>query len=403
MMNSMRFHLLPLLLTTLTSPAQWSPLGTGTLSNRSLCVVAGDIYLASYPNGVLKSEGGAAPFTAVNSGLTAVGGQYPVQSVGADANYLYAGTETGIFRSSIGSDTWSSVNGSLTANANVYANKFFAIGGNIMAVFAGSIAQGGGIYRSANGGSSWLIGHSGMGSNTTVYHLTPIDGTIWASTSTGLWTSTDNAQSWTPHPVVNYATFSLARSGSSLVIVSSFGIRYSTNNGTSWQDATGDPASPSKGELAALDGQLYALVGGQNGCLRSVNNGVTWSTYVDGMGQVDASAQEELHVTPTRLYCTALFDVYTLDGIGSGVQPILPRADARAWPSLFDDGFHVMSPVDAMLRLVDGTGRTVRMERIPAARATWIPRLGLAAGSYRCMLQDLAGRNIRGTDLVIAR
>ena len=76
----------------------------------------------------------------------------------------------------------------------MYANKFFAIGSEIMAVFDGSIGQGGGIWRSGNFGNTWLIGNSGMGSNVVVHHLTQVGGTLWASTSTGLYTSTDNAK-----------------------------------------------------------------------------------------------------------------------------------------------------------------------------------------------------------------
>ena len=376
----MRPLLFPLFLTTLHAAGQWTPMATGTLSNRSLCVVNGDVYLASYPNGVFKSADGTGPFTAVNSGLQAVGGQYPVQSVGADATYVYAGTEVGVFRSPIGADSWSNVNGTLTANANVHANKFFAFGGAIMAVFNGSIAQGGGIHRSVNGGTTWLIGHSGMGSNVTVHHLTEVDGTLWASTSTGLWTSLDNAQSWTPHPVVNYATYALARQNNSLVIVSSFGIRYSTNNGASWQDATGDPAAPTKGELVAFDGALYAIVGGQNGCLRSTNNGATWTAFVDGMSLVDASAQEEFHATPEQLYCSALFDVYTIAGTGVGIVAGSSRSAFDVWPALAENELFARTDAPGSLLIHNAAGQLLRSTKLAAGLITRIPCDDLTPG-----------------------
>ena len=39
------------------------------------------------------------------------------------------------------------------------------------AVFNGDIASGGGIWRTNNSGTTWVIGHSGMGSNARFYNL----------------------------------------------------------------------------------------------------------------------------------------------------------------------------------------------------------------------------------------
>ncbi len=364
--------------------AQWTPLTSGMLSNRSMCRQNGDLYVVSYPNGVKKSESGTGPFTAVNTGLPMSGGNWFVQSIGEDGAYLYAGTESGIYRSASGADTWSSINGTLTASSSVYANKFYAIGGSIMAVFAGSISQGGGIYRSSNFGNTWLIGHSGMGSNVEVYTLTQVGATLFASTSTGIWTSTDNAQSWTAHPVVNYTTYSLASINNTLVIVSSFGIRYSINGGSSWSDASGDPVSPAKGELVAFDGKLYALVGTTTGCIRSTDNGASWSAFITGFSPVDAQSQEEFYATSQTLYCTALFDVYSLPSTGTAVPETAERSLPRIYPTVSSSGFTLSSPSDAgHLRLFDGLGRQVLDHVLTQPGELFVPRGSLTTGLYQ--------------------
>lgn len=125
--------------------AQWTPLATGMTSNRSLCELNGDLYCASYTTGVKKSLNGVGPFTVVNNGLPNTGGIYYVQSVGTDGTYVFAGTESGIYRSGDGGANWTNSNGTLAASPSVYANKFFSFGGTLLAVFAGSVGQGGGI------------------------------------------------------------------------------------------------------------------------------------------------------------------------------------------------------------------------------------------------------------------
>jgi len=382
------------LLVTTQLCAQWTPLVTGMLSNRSLCEDGGDLYCATYPNGVKKSVGGTGPFTAVNNGLPMSGGNYFVQSVGTDGTYLYAGSESGIYRSADGGANWSNINGSLTASTAVYANKFFAFDGNIMAVFAGSIAQGGGIWRSGNSGDTWLIGYSGMGSNVVVNHLTQVGNTLWASTSVGLYTSTDDAQNWTAHPTVNYAVYGLASFDNTLVIASNFGMRYSTNGGTSWLDGTGDPVAPTNGELVAFDGMFFALLTAPTGCLRSTDGGVTWAAYNDGFSVVDAQAQEEFLVAGNTLYCSALFDIYSVASSGNGIGAYVPSARPTLFPTAFTQEFTLLgNTMNGDLILIDGNGRTARRVPVSAEASYTVDRGELAAGAYRAIIHDrLSGK-----------
>ncbi len=383
--------LIPLFTTLLLSGslvAQWTPLGAGMFSNRSLCQHQGDLYCATYPNGVKKSIGGTGPFTAVNTGLPMLGANYFVQSVGSDGAYLYAGTESGIYRSGDGGANWNNINGTLAASTAVYANKFFNFGTTLVAVFAGTVGEGGGMYRSGNFGNTWLIGHSGMGSNVTVYHVTEVGNILWASTSVGLYTSVDNAQSWTANPTVNYATFSLASVNNTLVIACTYGMRYSSNGGTLWVDASGDPSAPIDGEVVAFDGAVLTLLPSPSGCLRSTDNGATWSDYNTGFSEVDAAAQEEFLVAGNTLYCSALFDLYSVESSGNGLaEPDTPSAEIR--PTIFTEGFTLRNnSANGTVLLIDASGRTVRTVNVRAGQDHWFDRADLPAGTYTALMHD---------------
>ena len=383
--------------------AQWAPLTTGMFSNRSLCELQGDLYCATYPNGVKKSVGGTGPFTAVNTGLPLVSGNCFAQSVGTDGTTLYTGTESGIYRSNDGGASWTIANGTLAASPTVFANKFFSFSGEIMAVFTGSIAQGGGIWRSGNSGDTWLIGNSGMGSNVVVNHITRVGNTLWASTSVGLYSSTDNAQNWTAFPTVNYAVYSLTSLNNTLVIACTYGMRYSTTNGASWQDATGDPSAPIDGELVAFDGYLFTLFPSPEGCLRSADNGATWTDYNSGLSEVDAAAQAEFLVVGNTLYCAALFDVYSIAATGNGISGTgVPSA--TLFPTVFQEGFNIRNnAVDGDLLLIDAAGRTVRTLRVPVGRDRWIDRADLPSGAYHAVIRDRLSGTRTNVGTLIAR
>jgi hypothetical protein len=383
--------------------AQWTPLGSGMFSNRSLCQHQGDLYCATYPNGVKKSANGTGPFTAVNNGLPLLGANYFVQSVGSDGAYIYAGTESGIYRSGDGGDTWNNINGTLTASPSVYANKFFNFGTTLLAVFTGTIGEGGGIYRSGNFGNTWLLGHSGMGSNVTVYHVTQVGATLWASTSVGLYTSTDNAQNWMAHPTANFATYSLASLNNTLVIACTYGMRYSNDGGNNWSDGTGDPSAPIDGEVAAFDGAFLALLPAPSGCLRSTDNGATWVDFNMGFSDVDAAAQEEFLVAGNTIFCTALFDIYSMESTGIGLgETTAPTT--LVFPTVFEHGFTLRDPAtNGTFHLIDANGRTISTSRVVAGQDFRFDRGGLPPGSYTAVLHDpLSGtRTALGT--LIAR
>lgn len=377
--------------------AQWTALTAGIQSVRSLTADAGALYAATYPSGVKKSTDGGDNWNPVNTGLPQSGANYFVESVGRNGSYLFAGTQSGIYRSNDAGASWAMANGTLTASNTVFANKFFVFGGITMAVFNGDILSGGGIWRTSNNGTAWTIGHSGMGSNAKVYDLVEQGGVLYAATSVGLYTSSDNGLSWQLSAAMNYSCYALASISNTLVAVTTFGYQYSTNNGGSWNNATGGPANPSAGELKAFDGKVYANTVGSTGCLVSINNGATWAAANGGLSAIDQTALTEFLVSGSILYVGALFEVYSITGLGVGMAHQQGATATTITPTLFADGFNVegLEGSSGMLELVDVHGRTVRMQAVNSATVR-VTREMLPAGAYSVMLQNSNGRTFLG-------
>jgi hypothetical protein len=202
---------------------------------------------------------------------------------------------------------------------------------------------------------------------------------------------------------VNYAVYSLASLNNTLVMACSYGMRYSTTGGATWLDATGDPTAPSFGEVVAFDGMFLTVLNSPTGCLRSTDNGLTWSDYNTGFSVVDAQAQEEFLVVGNTLYCTALFDIYALVATGNGINE--PAASTTSvFPTVFEDGFTLRNTgTGGTLLLIGADGRLIRSVRAGAGSDLHVDRNGLAAGPYHVLFQkDGEGsRSVVGT--VIAR
>ncbi len=368
---------------------QWTALASGQQQTRSMTSQGGALYAVTFPSGVKKSTNGGSSWTAVNSGLPQTNGNYFVQSIGRMGGSLFAGTESGIYRSDNGGNSWSSVNGSLTANTQVFANKFFQVGNDLFAVFGGSVAQGGGIWKTDNMGSTWNIGHSGMGSNTIVNHLSQVGSTLYAATNTGIYTSTNNGLNWSPMGSVNYTVYGVAGTGGNLVMVSTFGMRYSNNGGASWSNSTGTPTSLSDGEIIAYDGKIYAIAPDQTGIFRSTNNGSSFSAYNGGIPLVDLISLEEFFADGSTLYAGSFTDIYSTPGSTTGMADADGAAATVLHPTVFDDAFTAVLPAGhegGILVLLDATGRMVLQVNGLAAGPNRIDRGTLPAGAYHCVL-----------------
>lgn len=387
----------------LLSVGQWQPYNantSGVQAVRSITTHAGDIYLASFPLGVFKSTNDGASWTTVNTGLPNTSGIIFIESVGSNATHLFAGTQSGVYRSANGGISWTLANGTLTANANVYVNKFFNFGGVTFAVMSGMISSGGGVYRTTNNGDSWTVSHLGMSSNMVVYHLASINNILYAATSTGLVRSTDNGLNWTAVPNSNFTMYSIQGTPTRLVCISDGGYKYSTNGGNSWQNATGAVAAPlAKSQLILYDSKYFAITGGSQGVLQSTNQGATWTAFNTGFTVNDAISQEEFHASGNKLYVGALFDIYSINGTTTAIEDEGDAALPHPYPTVFTDGFQIdlstLGGGDVLL--LDASGRIVATHTSMPGQLVRIERKGLAPGNYRVVIERNGRRSLLGT------
>ncbi len=389
--------------------ASWSPLTVGGTGSRSITTYNGAIYVATYPSGVRKSTNGGASWSLVNTGLPTTSGNVNAQSVGHSATALFCGTESGIYRSTNEGASWELANGPLPFSTSIYANKFYTFGNVTFAVFSEMVSQNaGGVFRTTDNGTTWLQGFSGLSGNMTVYNLDDDGASLYAATSTSLMKSVDLGQSWTQAGTSNFGVFAVQAVAGRLVALSALGARWSTNGGTSWTTSVNYPVTPPPGsELIAYDGKYYAITKvGNNGVYRSLNGGVNWEPFNDGLQPADVFSQQEFHASGNTLYIACLFDSYSTPGTTTAVYEQGSEVLPAPYPTAFTDHFTVdLSSVEAgnTILLFDASGKEVmRLGNVPASPFK-VERGTLITGLYYCVLLDPSTGGMRSFGSVIAQ
>jgi photosystem II stability/assembly factor-like uncharacterized protein len=391
------------------SAQDWVPFNAGFSNIKSITVHNDGLYAASYPNGIYRSMDDGATWMPVNNGLPVEvidDLEYIyVESVGSNGTYLFAGTASGIYRSNNDGASWELANGPLTANFSVYANKWLKTGNKTLAIFAGTISSGGGIYATVNNGNTWLQGANGLSTNMRVNQVAVVGSTLYVATSAGLFSSINNGDNWQPVTGSQFAMYGIQGTPTRLVCISDFGYQYSNNAGASWTTVTPAPAAPNaNAQLILYDGKYFAITGTSAGVLRSTNNGQSWQAFNTGLGGFDATVQEEFHASGTKLYMGALFDMYSIDGTTLAVDEPTEAIMGRVYPTVFRDGFTAEMPMDmrsGRLVMLDAAGRTVRDLRLVAG-TQWVSCEGLAAGTYRAEVRDERGARLIDLGTLIA-
>lgn len=144
-----------------------------------------------------------------------------------------------------------------------------------------------GIFRSSDGGASWTAISSGLPVGSFVYRLAINGGKILAGTSNfwGMYQTTDNGASWTKIGFTGIEIFSFAQIGNNLFAATSVGAATSSDNGTTWTNVAID--TKEKVRALALNGSKFfaGIQGGEwidyshytYGVYLSTDNGITWS------------------------------------------------------------------------------------------------------------------------------
>jgi photosystem II stability/assembly factor-like uncharacterized protein len=137
-----------------TSGSLWYPVHNGLPESRWYCLlvdpVQPDTIYVGGKNGVYHTKNGGASWTPINRGLI----EAPVKYLTGDSSkILYAGTDSGLYKSADSGNNWNKVG---TLNFIVHTVLTDQTDPNIL--FAGVREKGkqkGGLYRSADGGRTW--------------------------------------------------------------------------------------------------------------------------------------------------------------------------------------------------------------------------------------------------------
>lgn len=207
-------------------------------------------------------------------------GVYFTNALASNVNYLFGGTEYGVYVSADGGITWSFTDNILSTN---YITSLAVQGNNL---FASCLY--GGVFRSTDNGNNFQQIDSGMDYNTAAWCLAVSDTGIFAGTGSGVYLSTDSGNTWAKvnSGLTDTGVYSLAINGRNLYAGTTEGVFISNNFAMSWTISdsgfpTGYFADAVVRALTLAGGNIVA--GTDSGIYISTNNGISWQVSNTGL------------------------------------------------------------------------------------------------------------------------
>lgn len=250
------------------------------------------LYAAVRGAGVFKSTDGARTWRSVNTGLTTF-------SIGALAinpstpATLYVGTDRGIFKSTNEGARWEMVSAGLPG-LDTIVTALIVDPREPATLYAGSqwdVPSGLGIYKSTDGGRTWVAANTGLGGCRLIYELRAdphTRGTIYArivesagcSAGSGLFKSEDGGRTWRTTGLTRAVVSGLAidpKTPATLYAISR-GVRRSTDGGRTWHPVGAIPVKHEATTLS-IDPQtpttIYVATWSK-GIFKSTDGGSAW-------------------------------------------------------------------------------------------------------------------------------
>ena len=250
------------------SGAEWNDVSSGMASSGSTTTITalasdpvnGAVFAATDYNGVQVSFDSGVTWQATSSSSY---GSY-IYTLKMSGNYLYAGTDAGIFRSPDDGITWIDAStGLLATNLTVEA---FAQSGNTLYC----ATQNDGVFYSIDSGATWNdISPSGSSYDYSVSLATAGNYLFLGTQSNGLVISSNNGSSWHAGGLSGLSINALLAVGQDVFAATSSqltgesGLYLSVNHGATWTEvSTGLPAGISINVLQPQGGNIYAGTGG---------------------------------------------------------------------------------------------------------------------------------------------
>ncbi len=376
------------------SGSTWEGAEVNPLEIAGFTAFGGKLFIGSSGGGVLASSDNGTTWSFADSGLTTKYATY-VMTILADSQYVFVGTDTGVFRSSDTGRTWTQfkVGSCEVVSLGQFGNRIFAgtgdgwipcCGGTLfcstdfgttwdsvnsslrgLIVYSFASERGfffavtdSGVFRSADSGITWEHLSYGFSKNT---RLIGTDAGILYAGASGLLRSMDDGKSWIAiDPAIPVHDMLLV--GRSIYYTSDFYAmrRYDTNGSAGIPVDTGIDGIG--GNWLGLGGQYLFSGGGLGGTFRRP---LIEMMSVKGE-QVASSLAIEINPNPFSLHTTIRF--------------VLPRAE-HTQLTMFDMlGREIATLVDATL---EGGEHTVDWDGSAALPGIYICRLQ-AVDSFEC-------------------
>jgi hypothetical protein len=216
-----------------------------------------DLFAATESEGILRSTNNGADWNPVDSGLT----NMATECLAVSGSDLLAGTwGSGVFRSTDKGASWSTA-----GLSNIHVRSITIVGANI---FVGAFQDG---YLSTDNGATWHSLNIGQSWNFVM-----LGHKVFARIGNGVSSSSDNGATWTPTSMTNSFPWTIAVSGTNLVLGSGYyGVFVSTDSGSSWTPANGGMTENWITSFAIADGNLFAATR-WGGVFLSTNHGASW-------------------------------------------------------------------------------------------------------------------------------
>lgn len=305
-----------------TAHSQWVQTNGPYVGRITCLAVSGtDLFAGTGGGGVFRSADNGTSWTASNNGLT----NRDVGSLTASGTNLFAGTWGSIFLSTDNGTTWKTINSGLTAVTDIAVIPASdGTGGS--RIFASTTLSfdlwhwavyGGGVFLSTDNGSTWASINGGL-MNEDVFALAVSGNDLFAGTDRGVHRLNDNGTSWTRVGLDNISVSALAGNGSSLFVGTvsygfhliddsalgnGYGVWFTTNKGSSWQNWYGDPVTfMDIHDLALVSNgaggnKIFAAT--SDGVFLSTDNSKSWTQVNTGLTE---TAVLSLAVTGTNLF-----------------------------------------------------------------------------------------------------
>ncbi len=284
-MKKLILFLLILFLIKHPTLSQWTSMSSFPNSYANDILFAGDtLFTATSGAGVYVSVNGGSNWSQINTGLNN-SQAISVNQLLLNANIIYAATVDGIYKSTNRGANWVKKSSGIVIGGGAiyeFTKSIFAINGKL---FTGAWT---GIYTSTDGAESWQVSNI-FGSAVIAKNFTSHNGNMFAARETNntpyAYTSTDGGITWNHYNTINFPTITFFSEPPVIWAGTIDGVWLSTNNGASWQERnSGLSLDPYSSSIIRVSGTLVtSLKFGGSGVFRSSNNGSNWEDIGQGL------------------------------------------------------------------------------------------------------------------------